>query len=385
MVPAKSNPAPALRRNGRRARQLLRVALGGALLLALLVAGHALLWRWMGTQLGEGFAAWAAARRAQGWRVEHEAPVLGGWPFAAVLTLPQFRLEGGGVTLPGGMAWQVEALRLRLQPPRLDRLVVEMGGRQRLRLGELELPYAADRLAAVMPLERHVLPREAELQAERLRVGTPAGALELRRLSLQVETRVTAIEGEPAVALHMQADTVTLPGSQPATTAGALGREVQEAALHLVLTGPVPPGRTPVQRAEAWRDGGGTLELRGMDLRWGELVSTTTATLTLDESLQPMGAGTLRLAGAGSMVEAATASGLLAPRQAGMARALLVLLQRPAADGGPPQVEVPLTLEDRTLSLARIPVLRLQPWTWPASPAPEEPDAASDPSLPAQN
>ena len=383
---AKSVPGQAPPGRRRRSRLLLRSLLGGGLLLAALVAGHALLWRWMGSQLQEGFAAWAQARRAQGWRVEHEAPLLGGWPFAAVLTLPQFRLEGGAVTLPGGMAWQVEALRLRLQPPRLDRLTVEMGGRQRLRLGALELPYAADRLAAVMPLERHVLPREAELQAERLRIGTPAGALELRRAAMQVETRVTAIEGEPAVALQLHADTVTLPGEgglPPA--AGSLGRQIQEITLDLALTGPVPPGRYPVQKAEAWRDGGGTLELRGLELRWGELTATATATLTLDEALQPMGAGTLRLAGAGGAVDAAVGGGLLAPRSAGMARAVLQLLQRPAADGGPPVLEVPATLEDRTLSLARIPVLRLQPWSWPASPATELPDAASDPSLPAQD
>jgi hypothetical protein len=370
----------------RRARLLLRSLLAGGLLLALLVAGHALLWRWMGSQLQDGLAAWEAARRAQGWRVEHEAPIRGGWPFAATLTLRQFRVEGGGVTLPGGMDWQADAVELRLSPPRLDRLTMEVLGPQRLRLGLAELPFAADRLVATLPLERNVLPRQANLQAERLRLRTAAGAVEIRRAEVQVETRITAIEGEPAVTLQVRAEAMSLPGAPELPPAiGALGREVQEVLLELVLTGPVPPGRSPVQRAEAWRDGGGTLEMRGLELRWGEVGATATATMTLDETLQPMGAGTLRLTGATGAVEAAAAGGLLAPRSVAMAKAVVRLLQRSPADGGPPQVEVPLTLEDRTLSLARIPVVRLLPWTWPESQVPEVPDAANDPSLPGQN
>ena len=104
--------------------------------------------------------------------------------------------------MPGGLEWQADALVLRLAPPRLDRLVVEMPGRHRLRLGALDLPFAADRLAATLPLEAGVLPREARLDAERLRLGTPAGAVEARHAMLEVETRMTAIEGEPAAALR---------------------------------------------------------------------------------------------------------------------------------------------------------------------------------------
>nr|WP_254453354.1 DUF2125 domain-containing protein [Siccirubricoccus sp. G192] len=190
---------PPPRRGGaagaRAGRLALRGLLGAALLLALLAAGHALLWRWMGSQLQDGFTAWAETRRAQGWRVEHAPPLRGGWPFAATLTLPRFHLEGGGATLPGGMDWQAEALVLRLSPPRLDRLAVEMPGRHRLRLGEMLLPFTADRLVATLPIERNVLPREARMEAERLRLGTVTGAVEIRAAELEIETRITAIEG----------------------------------------------------------------------------------------------------------------------------------------------------------------------------------------------
>src|SRR4051794_7648058 len=142
-------PRPGIR------RLLRRGLLGLAMLAALLAVGHALLWRWMGSQLEAGFQDWAAQRRALGWRGEHAPPLRGGWPLAATLTLPRFRLEGGGATLVGGLAggleWQADALVLRLAPPRLDRLVVEMPGRQRLRLGALGPPLPPRPLAATPP------------------------------------------------------------------------------------------------------------------------------------------------------------------------------------------------------------------------------------------
>ena len=45
---------------GRAGRMAVRGLIGAALLLALFGALHALLWRWMGSQLEDGFAAWAA-------------------------------------------------------------------------------------------------------------------------------------------------------------------------------------------------------------------------------------------------------------------------------------------------------------------------------------
>jgi hypothetical protein len=354
-------------RSGRQSRPVLRLLLGALLLIAGLGAGHALLWHWMASQLEDGFAAWTAARRAQGWQVAHGPPERGGWPFAATLTLPQFQLEGGGATLPGGMAWQAETLVLRLQPPRLDRLQLDLAGRHHLRLGEAELPFAADRLHGALPLEHDGLPGTLTVEGERLRLGTAAGTVELRSLQLAVATRMTAIAGEAAVTLRGAADDVTLPaGAGPALA--TLGRTIASVVLEAAISGPVPPGRTPAARAGAWREGGGTLELRSLSVLWGPVAATATATLTLDEALQPMGSATLRLAGGAEALDAAAAAGLVPARTAATARTFVRLLSRSPPDGGPPQLEVPLTLEDRTLTLARIAVARLPPWHWPATP-----------------
>lgn len=161
-----------------------------------------------------------------------------------------------------------------------------------------------------------------------------------------------------------------------------LGRQLRSLALDLLLTGPVPPGRDPAGMARAWRDGGGSLELRSVGLRWGAAAATATATLTLDQALQPRGAGTLRLAGAAEVLAAAAAAGLVTPRFATTARTMVALLARAPPEGGPPQLDVPLSVEDRALTMARIPLLRLPAWTWPM---PTGPSGAGRTSLPARD
>ncbi len=123
-----------------------------------------------------------------------------------------------------------------------------------------------------------------------------------------------------------------------------------------------------VRRAEAWRDSGGTIELRSSALQWGPVRANAAATLALDEQLQPMGAGTLRLVGAEQALDALTTAGVV-PRRGRHGATVLPLLSRPSAETGQPEIEVPLTLEDRTLGLARIPVLRFAPLDWPAATA----------------
>lgn len=344
--------------SARLGRRLLVPGLLG--LLALGVA-HTLLWRNMAAELDKGWAAWVQLRRAQGWRVEHAPPERGGWPLAARLALPGLRLEGGAATLPGGMVLLAERVVLSVEMPRFDRLKVDLPGQQRLRLAGAEYPFIADRLVAGLPLESGTPPSAAELLAERLRIGTPAGGVEVGRAQLSLRGSASATEAEPALSLAFSAQSLDLPAGE----AALFGRRIESLTGEMLLSGPVPPGRAPRRRAEAWRDGGGTLELRSLALHWGPVRAATAATLALDEELQPMGAGTLRLTGAGPALEALAAAGLVGRRAAATARGLLPLLARPSAETGQPEIEVPLTLEDRTLALARIPVLRLAPLAWP--------------------
>ncbi|GAA0603005.1 hypothetical protein GCM10009416_45860 [Craurococcus roseus] len=290
--------------------------------------------------------------------MEHGPPRRGGWPFSASLALPGFRMEGGAGLLPGGVDWRTEALTLRVSPSRPDRLALEAPGRHRLRLGEAELPpFTAGRLDAALPLrpDGDGPPDEAGATARALRVG----AVEVASASVDLDARRG---GASAGTLRASAAGVVLPPALPGTD--RLGRVVHRIGLDLALTGAVPPGGDPARRAAAWRDGGGALEVRAADARWGEAAASASATLALDGALQPAGTGVLRLAGGEALLEAASAAGLLSPFNAAAAGVALRALSRPPPEGGPARAELPLALRDRTLRLGPIALVRFPALDW---------------------
>ncbi|WP_160936774.1 DUF2125 domain-containing protein [Teichococcus coralli] len=328
-----------------------------ALLLALLGAGHAVLWRLVADRLEQGFQRWATLRRAQGWQVAHAPPQRGGWPLSASLTLPDLRLAAPPDGPFGRLAWQATGVRLRLLPSDLRTLLVDARGPQRLIADSRELPFVADRLTATLPLADDVPPDTVRIMAHQLRLGPAAGAVTVAELAAELRGAGNPAD-DAALTLALTLGGITLPWALP------LGRQVEAASMEAALAGPLPGGRAPARRATTWRDAGGTLELRALTLRWGDVAASAAATLALDAGLQPTGAGTLRVAGAAQGLDALAEAGLLPARTANLARSLVPLMARPDPAGGPPQIEVPLTLEDRTLAAARIPVLRLPAIDW---------------------
>jgi hypothetical protein len=157
----------------------------------------------------------------------------------------------------------------------------------------------------------------------------------------------------------------------PDGTQWGLGPEISEVVLKGVLNGPLPSagitgGRGLTARATSWRDEGGSLELSRLAIGWGQVRLEATATLALDEDLQPMGAGTGKIAGYGAALDALATNGVVTRSAAKAAKAVLSLLANTPIDGEPEEVEVPLTLQYRTLSVRQVPLVRLPELDWPA-------------------
>jgi hypothetical protein len=324
-------------------RRVLLPALAALLVLAL---AHALLWAWLAGRMERDLATWRAARQAQGWQVEHGQPLRGGWPWAAQLTLPAVR-----VVEPGGIGWRSESLALRLALPWPRQLALAAEGEQALLAGADGLPFSAASLTGSVPLAGQPL----RLQAEALHAELRAGPVDLRRAALVLA------EGS---AFDLALEGLALPGLPPAAL--ALGPELQRLVVQAALAGPAPPLEGRATQAAAWRDGGGRLELRALDLLWGPVQAGAQGDLALDAALQPTGRLTLALAGFSEALDALAAAGVMAPNNARSLRAVGMLLQRAPAEGGPPRLQLPLLLRDRVVSAAGFTLLRLPPMVWPA-------------------
>jgi hypothetical protein len=118
--------------------------------------------------------------------------------------------------------------------------------------------------------------------------------------------------------------------------------------------------------ATAWRDTGGTVEITALELRWGPLNVVAIGTMALDENLQPLAALTATITGFNETIDALTAAGTIPQNEADSAKALLNLLAKPPRLlGGPPEIAVPLTIQNQRLSLGPVALMMLPPIEWP--------------------
>jgi hypothetical protein len=335
-------------------------------LLVVVVIGDFAAWHFAVQQLRSGFAGWVAGQRAAGWTVSNAAPQSGGWPLAATLTLDDVALRGGMPDIPDGMAWRAEhvVLRLGLFHPLVLRIEAE--GAQHLRVADSpDIAYTAGDLHLLVPLQADPAAQAIDLRGVALRASVPvAGAadtLTLDRLDVDAVAHPAAQQGQAAVSMVIKADGIGL----PARLAWPLGPRIASVVLDGALTGPLPAATGLTAAATAWRDDGGSLEVRHVETHWGPLGLTATATLALDPELQPMGAGTAQVTGYAETLDALAHHGLMSRSAATTAKAVLSLLANAPDDGSPSEVEVPLSLQYRTLSMRQVPLVRLPELDWP--------------------
>jgi hypothetical protein len=328
-----------------------------------LLAAETIYWRVAAGQLERGFADWVAFRRANGW-VEQNAPTrLGGWPLAATLTIPEMSLASGGRRPAADLVWSAERVILRVALTRPDQLEIAPEGKQVLRVpNSPAVPYTAGRLRLTLPLQTREWPSFIQADADNLRADTQAGTATVRGLQLHMDLDPGARAGEPGLAASLH----VTEANPPTGVVRPLGPSIANLAVDAVLSGPLSVhGQGLQQAAIGWRDGGGSLEIRRLALSWGPLDLTGSATLALDDQLQPMGAGNARIVGYAETLDALAAHAMISHSAATAAKAVLSLLADAPDDGSRPEVEVPLTLQYRTLSMRQVPLLRLPELDWP--------------------
>lgn len=350
-----------------RSRFARRLLIGALASLGVLAAADTGLWFFATARLAHELAILQGRGRAAGWTLSAGPPQRAGWPFAAAIVLPDAGLAGGTNDLPGGLFWQAEraALSLALLPP--WRLTLRVTGPQRLRLATLaEFGFTADRFELVLPfatLRSGARARMADVAVAGLSATLPTGELSVSAIALHADTRPVEGSGETALTLTGRAEAIDLPllpGGRPWPP----GPHIAAASFDAVATGPVPRPGSLAARAAAWRDGGGTLLVRHLELGWGKLGLTGSATMALDGRLQPVGTAMVTLTGYDAPLEALASSGLLAPRAVQAIKGVLGILVRPSPDGGARQVDLPVTLRDRVLAVGPFPLLRLPESGW---------------------
>lgn len=351
-----------------------RLILFIVVLIATALGAETLAWRWAAGRVEAGFSDWVLARRAEGWIIAHGPPSPAGWPLRAELVVPDVTITPGPSDMPGGAEWSSPSVRLSISLAEPHRLTVSPAGPQRFRAGSAApiFTLTAGRFDWHVPLDTNPLVLDGDLSASDVRIAAPglvpSGAqLAIRQLGGRVVVDATAGPAQPPLRFVVRAQTLDLPPPGSAKL-WPLGNTIAAATIEGTLNGPLSPRASPAARAAAWRDHGGMLAVRVLALDWGDLRASGTASMTLDAALQPVVDATTRLTGFNEALATLVANHVINPGQAQAAKAVLGLMATSPAGGGPPEVEVPLSLRDGILSAARFPLGRVTRVDWAAVP-----------------
>lgn len=336
-----------------------------ALAVVALAAGlHGALWWRAVVALEDGAMRWAEARRAAGGSVAHGPPQRGGWPLQTRVKLPAIAVAGQD----GGTQWDVQAMALDLELSLLrpTALAFALTGPFALNAtaagGDVFFARGtADMARATVPFSPGSAPSSIQVALRGPRLDTSLGQLSASAVDLRAERRWPGVPDEPTALATLTLENLMLPPESGAP----LGEVIASASIEGQLVGALPAAGPLPTRLATWRDANGWVELSRVDLRWGPLSLTGTATLALDPALQPMGQAATRVGGVAQTLDLLAARGVVPRNAAATARPLLLLMSRTPPEGGPPVVELALTLQNRTLSAGRITLVRLPQVDWP--------------------
>lgn len=341
------------------------ILLGPCLLIVLLGVGYPIFWFIVAGRVEDGFLRWRDARNQQGYVVEHGALDVGGFPTAVRLKIATPAIAS---TKDG---WSVRSAQAEFEivPWNWRRFRVEASGPHQL-TGIVQgrpLQVAAETGSAWLIGRVNSRGRMVEAVAEvrDLRVNQPDGDQLSTTKHVQAQLRwpdESAPSGPPSFDLTVQASDTQLAKK----ITGPLGPDLRTFRLSGTLNGK-PPGKLQRDALDAWRQDGGTIDIRHIVLGWGTLDLSANGTLALDAALRPLGAFTTEIRGHRAMLSALEQNGKLRRREASAARLALDLLSKPSGNGdGRRVVTVPLTAQKGRLYLGPVRLLKLPPILPPA-------------------
>lgn len=341
----------------RKPKRLITLAVA---IVAAALVGYTAYWFVLAGEARESIARWAENWRAEGYAVSHAEPELVGFPLSlrARLAAPSV---GRGV---GAQAWRWrgENVTVSLRPWDLNRIGVRLDGDHEITVGETgarsyELAAASASAAVSLSARDGVERIDATLAALEVREDGWTAPLRIGRLRLEAFGYRRTGGGVRATDVTLVVEDAAL----PAAPQGPLGKTIARVRADITLVGAFPQRPREAAMA-AWRDAGGTVELRSLVVRWGPLDLTADGTLALDSELRPIGALSASIAGVDEAVASLLAEGSIGAAEAAAMRVAFNLFARITSSSGD-RVNVPITAQDGRIFVGPVAVARIGPLT----------------------
>jgi hypothetical protein len=288
-----------------------------------------------------------------------------GFPFHYDAHLTDVVLSGRDAR--GGWEWRAERAMVRLSPWLAREAAFDLAGDHKLRFHAGRLPLDLEITADEAPGTY----REGGADAPHVVRITPRG---VSAREVTTGTRVTAERAAVQAFLYA--------GREPAGTEPSAGLIVDVAGVGLpeaagrflgprieslkseirVLAGlPFPVERPALAR---WRADGGSIEVKDFALDWGPAKIESSGTATLDSDLQPEASFSAQMTGFEETLDALVAAGLVQAREVQGVKLVLSLMARRSEPGQGARIQVPLSIQDRTVYVGPARLTRLPQVRW---------------------
>jgi hypothetical protein len=317
----------------------------GAVLVIGIVAYSAFWWIAAG-KIKEGAAAWQEAAKAQKIDASWQAMRVTGYPLSFRLELTDAGLKDSATNPVTEL--QAPTLTASLRPWNFHHFWLAAPDGLNVTAGPATTPLvrlSADHAGGAVALagDGTATIWLSLYQTKETTAGMPLGAQTVHAWAV-IPPGAPAAHQDAGVAVVLDVHNLSLPITPP-----GFGPTVDDLGFGLTLTGAFPPG--PLRQAAAsWRDGGGTLELDNLHLRWGDMEITGSGTLALDNELQPVGGFSGGVSGFDQLLSALVATGRIKASDARVARLALAMLTKAGPDGRP-EISTSLTIQNGEMYL----------------------------------
>jgi hypothetical protein len=337
-----------------RARKLVAISVVLALL-----GGYAGYWFTVTAQLDKGIDDWVALQRQRGLTVEFERTPVAGFPLAFRTTFRQPHIAGALAGLR--FDWRGPDVEGRVSPIDLHAMTFSGPGHHAIDLGAGPATLDAKDLTVRLGLDNFGQVSSLAAQFTDLKAVMPDGR------AIAAASGDAALEAgpppkadtDPLLQFAAGAKDLKLPEGTVLLTADPLG----EARLAGTVKGPMPIA--PLREAlAAWRDAGGTVEVTDFALAQATLSLSGSATVALDDGLQPIVAANLKARGLPATLDLLASQKRIYPEDALKMKLFVKGAERDTKDGYK-EVATGLTIQAGYLAWGPFKLAKVPPIQWP--------------------
>ena len=324
--------------------------------LAVLLSGYGGWWYLVASQLRKNISMWVEQQTEKGVSIKFEKMSQKGFPGPIHLLITKPKMLKSGQQ---GWSWSGDILNLSINPWAVNQLRIDVMGLHQWKLHKLDgvrkYEGSAKKWVGELTLKDGVLDQ----------ININLSTLEIKNVNITDSLQVKEADikvfkiSEDAPSFKFRVRGLVLPNNLQTP----LGRDVRHVDAKGVFIGRLQLGKWP-DFLEAWRDGGGALDFKYLDLDYPPLRVRGDGTVALDSKMQPIGVFGVKVGGVFETVDALYDQGLIPMGTLFATKIVLGMLTKKSVGEDNSYLNIMLTLQDRTLYAGTVQLLKIAPIRW---------------------